>query len=193
MKICVYCASSERINEIYFTATDRLAHELVQAGASVVCGGGSTGLMGRLTDAVLAEGGFVKGIIPRFMDKVEWTHPKLSELELTDTMQERKAKLMDGADAFVALPGGTGTLEELLEVLTLKRLGQITAPVVILNTKNYYEPLKQMLEKCVQENFMRDKHLQMCSFVGEPEQVLPAIRNAPPWDKDAIHFALVSK
>ncbi len=190
MNICVYCASSERVAPVYFDATERLAKEFVQAGITVVYGGGATGLMGRLADAVLAEGGKVKGVIPRFMDKIEWTHPGITEVILTETMQERKTRFLEGVDALVALPGGTGTLEELLEVITLKRLGLLTLPIVIVNTNRYYEPLREMFDKAIRENFMREKHREMWSFVDEPEQVLSAIQTAAQWDKDAIQFAV---
>jgi len=190
MNICVYCASSKRISNIYFEATERLAREFVQAGVFVVYGGGASGLMGKLADSVLAEGGKIRGVIPHFMDKIEWTHPGLTEVIVTETMHERKMKFLDGTDAVVALPGGTGTFEELLEVITFKRLGLLTIPVVILNTNGYYAPLQEMFEKAISENFMRDKHRQMWTFVDEPEEVLPAIRDAAEWDKNAIQFAV---
>ena len=104
-------------------------------------------------------------------------------------MQERKARYLEGIDGLVALPGGSGTLEELLEAITLKRLGLFTKPIVILNTNGYYEPLKAMLEKCVSENFMHPEHLKMWTFVDEPEDVIPALENAPDWSKEAIKFA----
>ncbi|MCL2304507.1 MAG: TIGR00730 family Rossman fold protein [Planctomycetaceae bacterium] len=190
MNICVYCASSGRISQVYFDATERLARELVQANMFVVYGGGASGLMGKLADTVLAEGGKIRGVIPRFMDKIEWTHPGITEVVLTETMQERKMKFLDGTDALVALPGGTGTLEELLEAITLKRLGLLTIPIVILNTAGYYDPLREMFEKAIRENFMREKHRQMWTFVDEPEEVLSAIHGAAAWDKDAIRFAV---
>src|SRR3954468_22465605 len=138
MKICVYCASSDRIPAVYFEATERLGRAFVAAGVEVVYGGGSTGLMGRLADTVIAHGGRIKGIMPRFMNDVEWAHRGVTDFELTDTMHERKAKFLDGIDALVALPGGSGTLEELLEAVTLKRLGQLAAPIVVLNTHGFY-------------------------------------------------------
>ena len=190
MNICVYCASSGRIPQVYFEATERLAREFARAGIFVVYGGGASGLMGKLADTVLAEGGKIRGVIPHFMDKIEWTHPGLTEVIVTETMHERKGKFLDGTDALVALPGGTGTFEELLEAITLKRLGLLTIPIVILNTNGYYAPLREMFEKAIRENFMRDKHRQMWTFVDEPEEVLPAIQNAAAWDKNAIQFAV---
>ena len=191
MNICVYCASSARVDPIYFEATERLAKECVKAKVHIIYGGGAIGLMGRLADTVIAEGGTIKGIIPKFMNEVEWTHRRLTEVEFVDTMHQRKAKFLENVDAVVALPGGTGTLEELFEAMTLKRLGLFTKPIVILDTNGYYTPLRTMLEKCVTERFMKDKHLSMWSFVAEPEDVLPTIRRTPDWDKNAILFAVV--
>jgi uncharacterized protein (TIGR00730 family) len=104
-------------------------------------------------------------------------------------MHERKTKYLEDIDGLVALPGGSGTLEELMEAITLKRLGLFTKPIIILNTNNYYEPLRDMLNKCVSENFMHEKHLKMWTFVNEPQDVICALENAPDWDEDAIEFA----
>ena len=191
MNVCVYCASSALVDAVYFDATERLAREFVREKVHVVYGGGAIGLMGRLADTVIDGGGTIKGVIPKFMDEVEWTHRRVTEIEFTETMHERKAKFLESIDALVALPGGTGTLEELLEAITLKRLGLFTKPIVILNTNDYYEPLRRMFEKCVAENFMKEKHLAMWSFVDTPEDVLPTIRDTPEWDRNAIHFAVV--
>lgn len=189
MKICVYCASSAKIDKSYFNATEILAKEFVKEKIEVVFGGGATGLMGKLADTVLANGGKIKGIMPKFMNDVEWAHKGITELEFTDTLHERKAKFLEGIDGLVALPGGSGTLEELLEAITLKRLGQFTKPIVILNTNGFYDPLKQMLEKCVSENFMHKKHLHMWTFVNEPKKVITALKKSVKWNKDAINFA----
>jgi uncharacterized protein (TIGR00730 family) len=148
--------------------------------------------MGKLADVMLANGGKIKGIMPRFMNEVEWAHKKLEDIEFTETMHERKAKFLENIDGLVALPGGTGTLEELLEAMTLKKLGIYTKPIVILNTLNYYEPLKLMLQQCVTENFMLERHTDMWTFVDEPDQVIPALLSSKTWDNNAIHFARVS-
>lgn len=189
MKICVYCASSARIDKAYFDATERLAREFVKNDIEVVYGGGAIGLMGKLADTVLDNGGKIKGIIPRFMNEVEWAHKKVEDLEFTDTMHERKARFLENIDGLVALPGGTGTLEELLEAITLKKLGLFTKPIIILNTNHFYDLLIQLLEKFISENFIHERHRQMWTFVDEPEEVLDAITNAVKWDKEAIHFA----
>jgi uncharacterized protein (TIGR00730 family) len=191
MRICVYCASSAKIDEIYFEATERLAKILVNSGVQVIYGGGGHGLMGKLADTVLAQGGQIKGIMPQFMNEVEWAHKKVTDFEFTNTMHERKAKFLENIDALIALPGGTGTLEELLEAITLKRLGQFTKPIIILNTNGYYDPLIQMLERCVKEKFLRPIHAEMWTFVHQPEEVMSAINQSMEWDENAISFAAV--
>ncbi|MFA6599081.1 MAG: TIGR00730 family Rossman fold protein [Ignavibacteriaceae bacterium] len=190
MKICVYCASSSKIDSSFFDATEKLAIEFVKENIEIVYGGGATGLMGKLADTIIEHGGKIKGIMPKFMHEVEWAHKGVTDFELTDTMHERKAKFLIDIDGLVTLPGGSGTLEELLETISLKRLGLYTKPIVILNTNGYYNPLRQMLENCVSENFMHEKHLGMWTFVDEPEQVIQALRNSTIWDKEAINFAV---
>jgi len=188
-KICVYAASSPNIKQAFFDATETLATLLVEHNIEVVFGGGAKGLMGKLADTVIQNKGKIKGIMPQFMNEVEWAHKGVTDFEFTQTMHQRKARFLEDIDGLVALPGGCGTLEELLEAITLKRLGQFTKPIVILNTDDYYQPLKQMLNKSVEEQFMQAKHLDMWCFVDKPEQVIDALNNAPSWHADAIHFA----
>ena len=188
-RICVYCASSAKIDRAYFEATERLARLFVEEEIEVVFGGASMGLMGKLADVILENGGKIRGVMPKFMKEIEWAHKGVTDFVFTETMQERKAAYLEGVDGLVALPGGSGTLEELLEAITLKRLGLLTAPIVILNTLDYYGPLKEMLNRCVAENFMDERLLQMWAFVDEPEDVLGALENAPRWSADAIRFA----
>lgn len=191
MRICIYCASSAKIDEIYFEATERLAKILVNSDVQVIYGGGGHGLMGKLADTVLAQGGQIKGIMPQFMNEVEWAHKNVTDFEFTKTMHERKAKFLENIDALIALPGGTGTLEELLEAITLKRLGQFTKPIIILNTNGYYDPLILMLKRCVEEKFLRPIHAEMWTFVHQPEEVMSAINQSMEWDENAISFAAV--
>lgn len=188
-RVCVYCASSQKIDIKYFKATETLARLLVNEGIEVVFGGGSSGLMGQLADTVLANRGRIKGIMPRFMNEVEWAHKSVVDFEFTETMHERKARFLEGIDGIITLPGGTGTLEELLEAITLKRLGIFTKPVVILNTEKYFEPLKEMLTRCVDQQFMQPSHLDMWRFVDNPEEVIPTLLNSPQWNSDAIKYA----
>lgn len=187
--VCVYCASSTQVKPSYFDATDRLSKLLAAAKLSVVYGGGSMGLMGQLADSTLAAGGRITGVIPRFMCDVEWNHNGLTELLLVETMHERKEKMAMMADAVVALPGGCGTLEELLEVITWKRLGIFTKPIVIVNIEGYFDDLVSMLDRAVDEHFMRNEHRQMWEVVETPEEVLSAIYNSVNWDENARSFA----
>lgn len=188
-KICVYCASSPNIKQSFFDATETLAQLFVKDNIELVFGGGAKGLMGKLADTVIKNNGKIKGIMPQFMNEVEWAHKGVSDFEFTETMHQRKARFLENIDGLVALPGGCGTLEELLEAITLKRLGQFTKPIVILNTDNYYAPLKDMLNRSVEEKFMDVKHLEMWRFVDEPEQVIDALKNSPNWDSGAINFS----
>jgi len=189
--ICVYCASSTQIKPTFFDAAERLGKIFAETGLSVVFGGGCSGLMGKLADTIMAENGKITGIIPRFMIDEEWHHPNLSELIVVETMHERKALMAEMADAVVALPGGCGTLEELLEAITWKQLGIMSSPIVILNTNGYYDPLIEMLHRAVEENFMRDVHKKMWEVVETPEEVLSAIENSSSWDLNARSFAAI--
>ena len=189
--ICVYCAASTKIKPEYFEATARLGRIFTEAGISVVFGGGSSGLMGQLADSMLAENGQITGIIPQFMCDEEWHHKSLSELIVVETMHERKALMAKMADAIVALPGGCGTMEELLEAITWKQLGILTVPIVIVNLDGYYDSMIEMLHRAVEENFMRDVHRNMWEVVATPEEVLIAINNSANWEANSRSFAAI--
>jgi uncharacterized protein (TIGR00730 family) len=191
MRICVYCASSEHCDRIYHDAARALGHTLAEAGCTVVYGGGASGLMGALANGALDAGGEVIGIIPRFMTEVEWQHPRVRNLEVVEDMRERKHRLLTGSDAVIALPGGCGTLEELFEALTLKRLGLYLNPIVLLNTNDFYTPLQTFMEQVIEQRFMNPEHLRMWQKVDRVEEILPAIRDAPPWREDARDYAVV--
>ena len=189
LRICVYCGSSRQCDSIYLQAAGRLGSELARAGATIIYGGGAVGLMGALADGALAQGGKVIGIIPGFMNDLEWAHKGISGLRVVRDLHERKRLMIQDADAVAALPGGSGTLDELLEAISLKRLALFLGPIVLLNTRSYFDPLLHALERCVFERFMDPRHKSMWSVVSEPEEVLPAIRSAPPWDSSSISFA----
>jgi len=189
--VCVYCASSTQIKPEYFESTDRLGKIFAKAGISVVFGGGSNGLMGKLADSMLESSGKIIGIIPQFMCDENWHHKELTELIVVETMHERKEKMAKMADAVVALPGGCGTLEELLEVITWKQLGIFTKPIVILNLGGYYDALIDMLHRAIDENFMRNIHKNMWEVVNTPEEVLHAIQNSTSWDSNTRKFAAI--
>jgi uncharacterized protein (TIGR00730 family) len=191
MRICVYCASSEKCDRVYHDAASRLGELLADAGCTIVYGGGAVGLMGSLANGALARGGKVVGVIPRFMTEVEWQHPGIADLEVVEDMRERKHRLLTDSDAVVALPGGCGTLEELFEAITLKRLGLYFSPIVLLDTKNFFTPLQTFMQQVIRERFMNPEHEQMWSLVGRPEDVLPKIRATPKWREDAREYAVV--
>jgi uncharacterized protein (TIGR00730 family) len=177
MQVCVYCASSAKIDSAYFEATEALAKSLVANDFQVVFGGGSSGLMGKLADTVLENGGRIRGIMPQFMNEVEWGHKGVSDFIYTHTMHERKAKFLEGTDAIIALPGGPGTFEELFEAITLRKLGQISTPIVVLNTNGYFNLFADLMQQAVSEKFMTDDEETVWKMVNEPEEVIPCIRN----------------
>ncbi len=189
--ICVYCASSTQINQVYFEAAEKLGKLLAENNLQLVYGGGSVGLMGRIADTMLENGGKVTGVIPQFMCEQEWNHIGLNELIITETMHERKEKMAFMSDAAVALPGGCGTFEELLEVITWKQLGIFTKPIIIVNVNGYYDPLIAMLHKAIDEKFMRELHRDIWTVVNSAEEVIPAIKNAPAWDKSVRKLAAI--
>lgn len=188
-QVCVYCASSNQIDMDYFTTARSLGKIFAENKITLVYGGGQMGLMGAIADAVLENGGKVVGIIPDFMKQVEWAHLGITELHVVGDMHERKKKFLDGTDALVALPGGCGTLEELLEAVTLKRLGLFNKPIIILNVKGFYDPLLEMFQKCIDQKFMAADSNDMWVVVNRAEEVMPAILNAPVWHDDAIAHA----
>ena len=189
-RVCVYCASSERIDPAYHAAANRVGQLLAEAGATIVYGGGGSGSMGALADGALGAGGEVIGILPRFMADLEWGHPGLTRLELVEDMRERKHQMLLDADAVVALPGGCGTFEELFEAITLKRLALYLNPIILLNTRGYFADCLSLLERAVDERFMNPEHLTMWQAVAEPDEVIAAIRSAPPWDPGARRLAV---
>jgi uncharacterized protein (TIGR00730 family) len=191
LRICVYAASSAQCDPEYHAAARKLGRLLAQANATVVYGGGAMGSMGAVADGALEAGGRVIGIIPRFMTEVEWQHPGLASLEVVEDMRERKHLLLTGSDAVVALPGGCGTLEELFEAITLKRLGLYFNPIVLLNTRGYWTPMLKFMDRVIDDRFMNPEHREMWSSVDEPEQVLARIHATPRWNENARAFAAV--
>lgn len=189
MRICVYCASSAQCDPEYHRAAFRLGELLAEAGCTTVYGGGGMGSMGALADGALSKQGHVVGIIPRFMTEVEWQHPGLATLDIVEDMRERKHRLLTGSDAVVALPGGCGTLEEVFEAITLKRLGLYLKPIVFVNTRGFYDGLREFLQHTIRERMMGEAHAAMWQFVDSVEEVLPAILGTEAWPEHARSFA----
>ena len=189
--VCVYCASSSKISSVYQEAATELGHLLAQNQQACVCGAGFQGLMKILSDAVMENNGKVIGIIPRFMYEEGWGNDSLSELIVTETIHERKEKMAALSDAVIALPGGCGTMEELLEIITWKQLGLFNGLVIILNTNGYYDPLLTMLDKSIHENFMR-KELADCWMVASnPDEAIRFILSTKEDLKNLRKFAVL--
>jgi uncharacterized protein (TIGR00730 family) len=188
-RVCVYCASSERSDQIYLDSARRLGEILAENSVAVVYGGGAIGSMGHLAEGALSKGGTVIGVIPRFMRELEWDHKGLTELQVVENMRERKHIMLTDSDAAIALPGGTGTLEEVLEAISLKRLSIYLKPIVLVNTRGFYDPLLELLDRCISERFMDPRHAAMWQVSSGPEDVLEVIRSAPLWTHEARQFA----
>jgi uncharacterized protein (TIGR00730 family) len=189
--VTIYCASSRKSPRKYFAVAEELANILLDNNIGVIYGGGAVGLMGSIADRYIERKGNITGVIPEFMVKVEWAHPGVKNMHIVKDMHERKTKLIEGTDAVIALPGGTGTLEELMEVLALKRLGKFLKPIILVNTDGFYNQLTAFFETMVREGFLRQEHLDAYRVVDYPLEVIPAILNTPHWDAGAIDRAPV--
>jgi hypothetical protein len=189
--VCVYSASSTQIDPIYFQAADTLGRLLAQKGINLINGAGCLGLMSRISDAALATGGTVTGIIPHFMVEQNWHHKGLTHLIETETMHERKRMMADLSDGIIALPGGCGTMEELLEIITWKQLGLYLKPIVILNTNGFYNPLLEMLERAIDQHFMRRQHGSIWQVAQTPDEAIQLLYTTPMWSKDIRKFAAI--
>jgi len=170
--VCVYCASSDRCDETFLTSARQLGNELARRNLRLVYGGGGRGLMGETANGVLEAGGKVTGIIPSFMVEREWEHPQVKDMRHVADMHERKQLMARESDAFIALPGGCGTFEELLEIITWKRLNLHQKPIIIANLWEFYTPLIELWEKSIQEGFMSQESLQLFKTADTIEGVL---------------------
>ena len=179
MREPTYSASSTKIDEVYFNAARQLGQLLAKRRIRLINGAGSIGLMRSVADAVLENGGGVTGVIPKFMVEQGWHHTGLSKLVEVESMHERKQLMADLSDAVIALPGGCGTLEELLEIITWKQLGLYLNPIVILNTR------------AIDENFMRRQHGEIWHVATTPEEAVELIYTVPVWDASIRKFAAI--
>ncbi len=170
--VAVYCGSSLGTNPAFTHAAQELGTELAQRGLNLVYGGGNIGLMGQIADATLAAGGHVTGIIPHQLADKEMAHRGLTQLELVDSMAQRKTRMEELADAFIALPGGVGTLEELAEVLTLQQLGNHSGPVALYNVAGYWDPFYRMLENFVENGFSQRRYLEGLIMADNAAEIL---------------------
>lgn len=174
MRLCVFCGSSPGRSEKYTATARRLGALLAERGIGLVYGGGNVGLMGVVAEAVLAGGGEVVGVIPRALVERELAHARLTELVVVETMHARKQKMHDLSDGFIALPGGFGTLDELFEALTWAQLGMHQKPCGLLDVEGFWQPLRALVERQVQEEFVRSHHAMMLLHNDSPEGLLDA-------------------
>ena len=186
--LCVYCASSDRLDPKYYAAAAELGREMVVRGWGLVYGGGRTGMMGAVARAVKQNGGRVVGVIPEFMKARELAYLEADELLTVITMRERKLMMETRADAFVALPGGWGTLEEILEILTLRQLDVVKKPCVFLNQDGFYDPLLQLFDRMLADNFFKPSNLNLFRTAATVAEVFAQIEAASGVRADAKWF-----
>ncbi|GAB2912241.1 TIGR00730 family Rossman fold protein [Paraburkholderia jirisanensis] len=170
--VCVYCGSSNGAKPLYAQAARAFGHALVEANLALVYGGGKVGLMGVIADTVMAAGGRAIGVIPELLVDKEVGHVGLTELHVVPDMHQRKKMMADLSDAFVAMPGGAGTLEELFEVFTWSQLGYHKKPVAVFNIDGFYDPLIGMLQHTVQEGFMQQKYVDTLQIDSDPATLI---------------------
>ncbi len=187
--ITIYGASSSRIDSGYISAAQKLGELMAQKGITCINGAGQKGVMGAVTNGMLAHGGKVTGIIPQFMLDEGWLNTSLTDVIVTPDMHQRKQLMAEKSDACIALPGGIGTMEELLEIMTWKQLGLYKNPIIILNTNGYYNFLLQMLEKSADENFIHHRHQTIWNVAETPEEALELAIRKYEWDPNPRSFA----
>ena len=179
-RLCVFCGSSFGTRQEFQAAAKRFGRLLADEGIELVYGGGSVGLMGALADAVQAEGGKIIGVIPQALVNAEIAHKNLTDLRIVRSMHERKQLMSDLADAFVALPGGFGTFEELLEIVTWAQLGIHAKPIGVLNVAGYYDPLFALIERAVMHGFISRAHVELLTLDQDAAALIEKLRRHEP-------------
>jgi uncharacterized protein (TIGR00730 family) len=179
-RMCVFCGSNSGTRPAYRAQAEAFGRLLADERIELVYGGGSVGLMGALADAVQAAGGSVIGVIPEALVAAEVAHRGLTDLRVVPSMHERKQLMADLADAFVALPGGFGTFEELLEIITWAQLGIHTKPIGVLNVSSFYDPLLDLIERAVAEGFIAKQHTRLVYVDDDPTRLLARLRAHEP-------------
>lgn len=174
--ICVFCGSSDKIPTFYLEAAMEMGAILARQEVRVIYGAGCTGLMGAVADGALAAGGEVVGVIPAFFNTPQLVHKNLTALEVVDTMHQRKARMAELADGFIALPGGFGTLDELFEIITWAQIGLHRKPIGLLNTQGYYTPLISLVEHARAHGFIYAEHQQLFTASEQPATLFQAMR-----------------
>lgn len=189
--IAVYCASSTKIKPVYFEVAHEVGRLLAERGLGLVNGAGNMGLMQASSDGCLDAGGKVTGVIPQFMVDQNWHHTGLTELIITDSMHTRKKKIADITDGAIVLPGGCGTFDELFEIITWKQLGLYLNPIIIVNVDGYFNELLALLQKAIDENFMRPQHGDIWRIATTAEEAVDMLFTTPQWDTSVRRFAAI--
>jgi uncharacterized protein (TIGR00730 family) len=178
--ICIYCGSANQASRVYFDAAQRMGETVARQGLTLIYGGGKTGLMGAVADSVVNNGGDVIGVIVESMNTPELAHTRLTRLEVTPTIHERKRRMYELADGYIALPGGYGTLDELFETLTWAQIGEHSKPVGLLNVNGYYDSLLKMLDRALEEKFLFPEHRRALLCNSLPDALLEAMKAYQP-------------
>jgi hypothetical protein len=184
--LCVYCGSSTNLESRYYSAAEAVGRSMVANGWGLVYGGGNVGMMGSLARAVKSEGGHVVGVIPAFMRERELAYHQADELITVESMRERKRIMEERASAFLALPGGIGTLEELAEIMTLRYINRMNKPVVVFNQDGYYDDLLRFFERMTRERFKSPGLQALYSVAADVEAVWPLLEEPGPFEADPI-------
>lgn len=179
-RLAVYCGSSEGNNPIYMKEARKLGNCLADANIELVYGGANVGLMGAVADGVLEKGGKVIGVLPEKLQSVEIAHEKLTELHIVKTMHERKAMIADYVDGFIALPGGTGTLEEWFEVFTWAQIGYHQKPCALLNINQYYQPIMTLFDHMTEQGFVKEGYKELIVIEDDSETLIERLKNYQP-------------
>jgi len=174
-KICVYCGSADNLNPDYLASARRMGELIARRNMHLVFGAGATGLMGAVADGALEAGGEVTGIIPEYFNTPQLAHGQLTHLEVVATIHQRKARMAELADAFIALPGGYGTFEEFFEILTWAQIGLHQKPIGLLNVRNYFDPMIKMIEHARAEGFIYNEHRSLFVYANQPDELLTAL------------------
>ena len=185
--LCVYCGSSGNVDQVYLEAAEQTGALLAKKGIRLVFGGGGIGLMGTVADGVLAGNGEVIGVMPKFLEDIEVAHERITELIVVDSMHTRKQKMFDLSDAFLVLPGGYGTLDEMIEIITWKQLRRHDKPVLLVNVAGYWDPFQTLVNSIIKKGFARPKDFDLFTIVSSVEEILPTLALAP---EPMLHTAI---
>lgn len=177
--VCVYCGASTRVDPSFTAAAFSLGQKIAQAGIQLVYGGGRLGLMGAVADGALSEGGKVVGYMPTHLQDMEQAHTGLTESHIVKDMHTRKRCMFERSDAFVALPGGFGTMDETFEIVTWKQINLHDKPLVLVNINGYWDPLRKLVENTVNKKFAKDEHLNHFNFLDRVDDVVPFLKTLP--------------